>query len=145
MASHVFRTQVHTVRGLHHYNLFVAVTIICIQFLGARGRHSTKHGMQHKHKHKRTPIRAPQCDGKTPDMSLNRPGFCITVHECHRLRRTSPSLLPSSQQCPRILSAKMSAKEFTYSDVAEHNTKKDLFIVVHDKVYNASSFVDEHP
>jgi cytochrome b involved in lipid metabolism len=39
----------------------------------------------------------------------------------------------------------MASKEYTYSDVAEHNTKKDLFIVVHDKVYNASSFVDEHP
>ena len=36
-------------------------------------------------------------------------------------------------------------KEYTYSDVAEHTSKKDLFIVVHDKVYNASSFVDEHP
>ena len=36
-------------------------------------------------------------------------------------------------------------KEFTYSDVSEHATKKDLYIVVHDKVYNASSFVDEHP
>lgn len=36
-------------------------------------------------------------------------------------------------------------QEFTYSDVSEHNTKKDLYIVVHDKVYNASSFVDEHP
>jgi hypothetical protein len=40
---------------------------------------------------------------------------------------------------------KMADKEFTYSDVSEHNTKKDLYIVVHDKVYNASSFVDEHP
>jgi hypothetical protein len=39
----------------------------------------------------------------------------------------------------------MTDKEYTYSDVSEHNTKKDLFIVVHDKVYNASSFVDEHP
>ncbi|KAH8707518.1 cytochrome b5-like heme/steroid binding domain-containing protein [Phaeosphaeriaceae sp. PMI808] len=39
----------------------------------------------------------------------------------------------------------MATKEYTYSDVSEHNTKKDLFIVVHDKVYNASSFVDEHP
>lgn len=38
-----------------------------------------------------------------------------------------------------------STKEFTYSDVAEHNTKNDLYMVVHDKVYNASSFVDEHP
>lgn len=39
----------------------------------------------------------------------------------------------------------MADKEFTYSDVSEHNTKKDLYIVVHDKVYDASSFVDEHP
>ena len=39
----------------------------------------------------------------------------------------------------------MADKEYTYSEVSEHNTKKDLFIVVHDKVYNASSFVDEHP
>ncbi|KAL2870796.1 cytochrome b5-like heme/steroid binding domain-containing protein [Aspergillus lucknowensis] len=36
-------------------------------------------------------------------------------------------------------------KEFTYKEVAEHNTKKDLYLVVHDKVYNCSSFVDEHP
>ncbi|KAF2641087.1 hypothetical protein P280DRAFT_468758 [Massarina eburnea CBS 473.64] len=39
----------------------------------------------------------------------------------------------------------MADKEYTYAEVLEHNTKKDLFVVVHDKVYNASSFVDEHP
>ncbi|KAF2202804.1 cytochrome b5 [Delitschia confertaspora ATCC 74209] len=39
----------------------------------------------------------------------------------------------------------MADKEYTYSEVSEHATKKDCFIVVHDKVYNASSFVDEHP
>lgn len=33
----------------------------------------------------------------------------------------------------------------TYKTVAEHKSKKDLYIVVHDKVYNASNFVDEHP
>ena len=37
------------------------------------------------------------------------------------------------------------SKEYTYSDVSEHTSKKDLFMVIHDKVYNASSFVDEHP
>ncbi|GAB7354004.1 hypothetical protein MBLNU459_g4595t1 [Dothideomycetes sp. NU459] len=37
------------------------------------------------------------------------------------------------------------SKEFTYSDVSEHATKKDVYMVIHDKVYNASSFVDEHP
>lgn len=36
-------------------------------------------------------------------------------------------------------------KEFTYSDVSEHSSKKDLYMVIHDKVYNCSSFVDEHP
>lgn len=36
-------------------------------------------------------------------------------------------------------------KEFTYSDVSAHTSKKDLYVVIHDKVYNASSFVDEHP
>lgn len=36
-------------------------------------------------------------------------------------------------------------KEFTYSDVSEHASKKDLYIVVHDKVYDCTSFVDEHP
>jgi cytochrome b involved in lipid metabolism len=35
--------------------------------------------------------------------------------------------------------------EFTYQDVAEHNTKKDLYIVIHDKVYDITKFVDEHP
>ncbi|KAH8203652.1 hypothetical protein TruAng_002182 [Truncatella angustata] len=39
----------------------------------------------------------------------------------------------------------MADKEYTYQDVAEHNTKKDLFMVIHDKVYDATKFVDEHP
>ena len=39
----------------------------------------------------------------------------------------------------------MSDKQFSFSDVSEHSSKKDLYIVVHDKVYNCSSFVDEHP
>ncbi|KAF2860609.1 cytochrome b5 [Piedraia hortae CBS 480.64] len=35
--------------------------------------------------------------------------------------------------------------ELTYSEVAKHNTKNDLQVVIHDKVYNVGSFVDEHP
>ncbi|PNY28205.1 cytochrome b5 [Tolypocladium capitatum] len=37
------------------------------------------------------------------------------------------------------------SKEFTYQDVAEHNTKKNLYIVIHDKVYDCAQFVEEHP
>jgi len=39
----------------------------------------------------------------------------------------------------------MADKEFTYSEVSAHNSKKDLYVVIHDKIYNASTFVDEHP
>lgn len=35
--------------------------------------------------------------------------------------------------------------ELTYQDVAEHNTKKDIYFVIHDKIYDASKFIDEHP
>ena len=35
--------------------------------------------------------------------------------------------------------------ELTYQDVAEHNTKKDIFVVIHDKIYDATKFIDEHP
>ncbi|PMD18807.1 cytochrome b5 [Hyaloscypha hepaticicola] len=38
-----------------------------------------------------------------------------------------------------------STKEFTYAEVAEHSAKKDLYLVIHDKVYNTTAFVDEHP
>jgi len=37
------------------------------------------------------------------------------------------------------------SEELSYSDVSSHSTKKDLYVVIHDKVYNASTFVDEHP
>jgi len=37
------------------------------------------------------------------------------------------------------------SEELTYAEVQKHSTKKDLYLVIHDKVYNTSSFVDEHP
>lgn len=37
------------------------------------------------------------------------------------------------------------SKEFTLQEIAAHNTKKDLYMVIHDKVYDCTSFVDEHP
>lgn len=36
-------------------------------------------------------------------------------------------------------------KEFTMQDVAKHNTKNDLYLVVHEKVYDCTRFLDEHP
>ncbi|KAK4134891.1 cytochrome b5 [Trichocladium antarcticum] len=39
----------------------------------------------------------------------------------------------------------MASQDLTYQDVAEHNTKKDLYVVIHDKIFDCSKFVDEHP
>ncbi|KAL3421432.1 cytochrome b5 [Phlyctema vagabunda] len=36
-------------------------------------------------------------------------------------------------------------KEFTFADISSHSGKKDLYMVIHDKVYDTTSFVDEHP
>lgn len=60
-----------------------------------------------------------------------------------RLRAISTLRFVSNKQSK---SAKMAElKELTYQDVAEHNTKKDLYIVVHDKIYDTTKFIDEHP
>jgi cytochrome b involved in lipid metabolism len=37
------------------------------------------------------------------------------------------------------------SQQLTFTEIAAHSTKKDLYMIVHDKVYNVSSFVDEHP
>jgi len=37
------------------------------------------------------------------------------------------------------------SKELTYAEISSHSSKKDLYLVIHDKVYDTTSFVDEHP
>ncbi|KAI0997566.1 hypothetical protein K3495_g10624 [Podosphaera aphanis] len=36
-------------------------------------------------------------------------------------------------------------KEYTYTDVSEHNSKEDLYMVINEKVYDVTKFLDEHP
>ncbi|RKF81913.1 putative cytochrome b5 [Golovinomyces cichoracearum] len=37
------------------------------------------------------------------------------------------------------------SKVFTYAEVSEHSEKEDLYMVIEEKVYDVSKFVDEHP
>lgn len=67
-----------------------------------------------------------------------------------RLDTLTTSPLDASSHDPFVQdldfhTVKMATKEYTYQDVAEHNTKKDCFLVVHDKVYDCGKFIDEHP
>jgi len=36
-------------------------------------------------------------------------------------------------------------KVFTFAEVKEHNTKNDLHLLIHGKVYDIHKFLDEHP
>lgn len=38
-----------------------------------------------------------------------------------------------------------SSNEFTYQDVAGHNSAKSLYVVIHDGVYECTNFASEHP
>lgn len=36
-------------------------------------------------------------------------------------------------------------KKFTLNDLQKHSTRDDCWIVVHQKVWDITSFIDEHP
>ncbi|KAI9887741.1 MAG: hypothetical protein M1823_000490 [Watsoniomyces obsoletus] len=57
----------------------------------------------------------------------------------------SDNPLRSSATEPGQATAADITKEYTYADISTHASRKDLYVVVHDKVYDVSGFVDEHP
>ncbi|KAF8982379.1 hypothetical protein BGZ52_001904, partial [Haplosporangium bisporale] len=36
-------------------------------------------------------------------------------------------------------------KILTFADLSKHNSRDNLFLAIHDKVYDVSGFIDEHP
>jgi len=36
-------------------------------------------------------------------------------------------------------------RSFTLAEVAQHRSKKDLYIISENKVYDVTPFIDEHP
>jgi cytochrome b involved in lipid metabolism len=37
------------------------------------------------------------------------------------------------------------SKKFSVEDVRQHRSVEDMYIIVHDKVYDVTKFIDEHP
>lgn len=40
---------------------------------------------------------------------------------------------------------KKESKLFSMEDVAKHNTRDDCWLLIHDKVYDLTAFIDSHP
>ncbi|TPX38997.1 hypothetical protein SeMB42_g01066 [Synchytrium endobioticum] len=39
----------------------------------------------------------------------------------------------------------MASKVYSWNEIGTHNTRNDIWVVVHRKVYNITKFLDEHP
>ncbi|AQK52190.1 hypothetical protein ZEAMMB73_Zm00001d050248 [Zea mays] len=39
----------------------------------------------------------------------------------------------------------MTSRSFTKEEISKHNTRKDCWIVIKDKVYDVTPYVEEHP
>ncbi|XP_015696587.1 cytochrome B5-like protein isoform X2 [Oryza brachyantha] len=39
----------------------------------------------------------------------------------------------------------MTSRSYTKKEVSTHNTRKDCWIIIKDKVYNVTPYVEEHP
>lgn len=93
------------------------------------------------HRPLRYSIISPYSCALAPDITL-RTGR--TINPCYTAERASQQLsyqqqLPAQRRTPNM------SKEFTYTQVSDHKAKSDVWLVIHDKVYDATSFIDEHP
>ncbi|OZJ06836.1 hypothetical protein BZG36_00188 [Bifiguratus adelaidae] len=46
---------------------------------------------------------------------------------------------------PNYSTASMAAKTLSFQDFADKNTRNELYVAIHDKVYNVTKFLEEHP
>ncbi|XP_022547644.1 cytochrome B5-like protein [Brassica napus] len=52
---------------------------------------------------------------------------------------------PSREEAIRRYPVDLTPKSYSKSEVAEHNKRDDCWIIIKDKVYDVTSYVEEHP
>ncbi|KAI5422110.1 hypothetical protein KIW84_045529, partial [Lathyrus oleraceus] len=70
-----------------------------------------------------------------------------TETETENHQHCNPHLKTHHQPFPHHTWKKMGSKSvtLTFEDVAKHNHKKDCWIIVNKKVYDVTTFLDDHP
>lgn len=93
-----------------------------------------------------TPTFTSAAHSLTSHQSTAKPPFSLLQCSSHDLDlRVYFGSVPFFDSPPGSTEKMSATEELTYSEVSSHSNKKDLYVVIHDKVHNASSFVDEHP
>lgn len=68
------------------------------------------------------------------------------VHLIEKVTQTaSDAVMGKSSNSGRMVPNLNSAKRFTLKEVAQHCTYNDCWIILYDKVYNITDFLDLHP
>ena len=60
-------------------------------------------------------------------------------------RPSAPQIIPSTLAPSAVAPSSSGAKEFTTADVAKHNKKDDIWVVVNGQVLDVTSFLPDHP
>ncbi|KAH0545417.1 hypothetical protein FGG08_000558 [Glutinoglossum americanum] len=81
-----------------------------------------------------------------PDYNYRVSNLRLHERTLHRqsYEQTIPSKILDSNEQSRPETTTI-AKELTFAEVSVHNKRGDLYIVIHDQVYDVSSFADIHP
>lgn len=72
-------------------------------------------------------------------------GFSVPVPVSAFLCRVGPAAEGASAKAEPVASFKIPEKEFSMEEIAKHNQKDDLWIVVKGIVLDVTNLLDEHP
>jgi flavocytochrome c len=86
----------------------------------------------------------PQSNKVNLEISWNAQGQ-VNVSQGSSASSSAPSVGPSASAPAPAAPAKDTNKEFTYEEVAKHNTEKDCWVVVNGQVLDATNFLKDHP
>lgn len=79
-------------------------------------------------------------DKKTVEINTESENLVTIALRTLRLKKSTPI-----SQNVTVLDEEKCRRIYTLSEVAEHDTYNDCWIVIYDRVYNVTEFIEQHP